>query len=351
MTSRTKEENSFRKKLDGKKGKYTSLGDITDIVGIKIITHFHDDVDAVSSLIRREFQIDEINSVDKRYPMVVTESGKAVNQFGYQSLHLVVSLLDARCQLTEYKPFSAYKCEIQIRSILQHAGAEIEHDLGYKPDTTLSAELSRRFASLSALLEMADREFAAIRDKQADDEIQKLSAAASSSYPEELNVSGTNTILVDSNTLLSFIRDNSDVQSLDTEIVNIRSAALVPDDDVYSQLVSYLEYVGLDTIQSVQQQLSNQHGLILKLASVWPAHYNAEAELPYGICLYYLVFAIVLSDDAYDLETFLQELGVLANTLSSTPNRLADYLDLEGSDIAQVVQELTSARTTITTPT
>lgn len=61
--------------------------------------------------------------------------------------------------MTEYKDYKTLKCEIQVRSILQHAWAEIEHDLGYKGKTAIPDQYKRNFNRLAALLETADLEF------------------------------------------------------------------------------------------------------------------------------------------------------------------------------------------------
>ena len=47
--------------------------------------------------------------------------------------------------------------------MLDHAWAEIEHDLGYKARDTVPAAARRRLSRLAGLLEMADQEFVAIR--------------------------------------------------------------------------------------------------------------------------------------------------------------------------------------------
>jgi putative GTP pyrophosphokinase len=84
MDSRTKGFDSLSKKIDKKQGKYESLHDITDLVGIRIITYLESDVDKIAELIENEFILDQKNSIDKR----LLKS----DQFGYKSLHIVVSL-------------------------------------------------------------------------------------------------------------------------------------------------------------------------------------------------------------------------------------------------------------------
>lgn len=55
-----------------------------------------------------------------------------------------------------------------MRTILQHAWAEIEHDIQYKSTNTIPAEIKRRFMSLAGMLEIADREFQVIQDADKD---------------------------------------------------------------------------------------------------------------------------------------------------------------------------------------
>jgi len=54
--------------------------------------------------------------------------------------------------------------EIQVRTVLQHAWAEIEHDIQYKSTITIPTEIRRRFVALAGMLEIADREFQGIQD-------------------------------------------------------------------------------------------------------------------------------------------------------------------------------------------
>jgi ppGpp synthetase/RelA/SpoT-type nucleotidyltranferase len=54
------------------------------------------------------------------------------NRIGYRTIHLVVSLSNTRTILPEYSEFDDLKFEIQLRTILEHAWAEIEHDRNYK---------------------------------------------------------------------------------------------------------------------------------------------------------------------------------------------------------------------------
>jgi hypothetical protein len=132
------------------------LDQVTDLAGVRVITYFPSDVDKIVPLIENEFKIDRPNSIDKR-------KTAEPSVFGYASVHLVVGFSPTRLKLAEYKQFKGLKCEIQVRTILQHAWAEIEHDIVYKSNEDIPFELRRKFASLAGLLEVADREFETLR--------------------------------------------------------------------------------------------------------------------------------------------------------------------------------------------
>lgn len=53
-------------------------------------------------------------------------------RLGYQSIHYLVKLPDQKTEWAEYKRFEGLIAEIQVRTILQHAWAEMEHDIQYK---------------------------------------------------------------------------------------------------------------------------------------------------------------------------------------------------------------------------
>ncbi|MDY9925536.1 hypothetical protein [Methanosarcina sp.] len=81
------------------------------------------------------------------------------DRVGYRSEHFIAVLTSDRIKLAEYKKFEGLLFEIQIRTILEHSWAEIEHDRNYKFSGILPPEIKRKFSLLSASLELADNEF------------------------------------------------------------------------------------------------------------------------------------------------------------------------------------------------
>ncbi|MEG0364471.1 MAG: hypothetical protein RR543_02890 [Erysipelotrichales bacterium] len=166
VKGRVKDVSSLAQKIERKKYEnkikdeeyrnYKELEDITDLCGIRIITYYSDEVDLVAQLIERELKIDKENSIDKRNTTLP-------GSFGYSSLHYVVEIDDARAQLEEYNIIKGMKFEIQIRTVMEHNWAEIEHDLNYKSKDLTEFKFKRRFARLASLIELADDEFVNLR--------------------------------------------------------------------------------------------------------------------------------------------------------------------------------------------
>jgi GTP pyrophosphokinase len=156
ITNREKAPEELREKIAREGEVPDALFGITDLAGVRIIAYFPSDVDKIVSLIENEFNIDFGHSKDKRLC-----SDPAV--FGYASVHFVVEFRPEMLKLPEYALFCKMKCEIQVRTILQHAWAEIEHDIVYKSPGEIPFRVRRRFACLAGLLEIADREFESLR--------------------------------------------------------------------------------------------------------------------------------------------------------------------------------------------
>lgn len=129
---------------------------ITDLFGMRIICPFLEDIERVERIITSHFDVIEI--VRKGHQ-------NSFREFGYDSLHLIVQL-DAT-DLGEMLPGVAPTCEIQLRTILQDAWAEVEHELIYKSDLAFpNQSIRRKLASLNATLTLSDLIFQEIRDFQ-----------------------------------------------------------------------------------------------------------------------------------------------------------------------------------------
>jgi len=143
--SRAKEVDSFSEKI--KDIKYDDpQSQITDLAGIRIICYVESDLTLICKILEDNFTIDPVNSLDKSKLL-------GIDKVGYKSVHYIAELKEDRIQLPEYKKFKEVKFEIQIRTILQHAWAEIEHDRNYKFSGELPDDIKRRFKLIEGTLE------------------------------------------------------------------------------------------------------------------------------------------------------------------------------------------------------
>lgn len=150
---RSKTKKSFLKKIEDKlTEKNYSPESMTDLAGIRVITLIESDVQRVCDLVSTMFNVHQEDSVNKSDKL-------GEEKVGYRSVHFVCDVGVEREKLPEFSAYKGLCFEIQVRTSLEHAWAEIEHDRGYKLGGKLPSHLNRRFKLLFGLLESVDLEF------------------------------------------------------------------------------------------------------------------------------------------------------------------------------------------------
>jgi ppGpp synthetase/RelA/SpoT-type nucleotidyltranferase len=147
-----------RRTKDGKPIYTDPRKEITDTIGIRVITYVHSDVSAVADLLHDQVVVHD----DRDMGRETAQEGR----FGYASRHLLIGLDAAREGHGSYELLRGGSAQVQVRTVLQHAWAEFEHDIRYKgtmPDEH-ARDFDRRFTLAAGLLELADQEFSTIRD-------------------------------------------------------------------------------------------------------------------------------------------------------------------------------------------
>lgn len=155
ISHRTKSLESLTEKIIRKE--YQDLGQITDVAGVRVVAYVETDIPKITEQIREAFHIHEDKSVDKSEEL-------SADKIGYRSVHYVCELGLARTALAELAQFKGLQFEIQVRTVLQHAWAEIEHDRSYKFSGELPAKIQRRLNLLAGVLELVDREFGVLAE-------------------------------------------------------------------------------------------------------------------------------------------------------------------------------------------
>jgi putative GTP pyrophosphokinase len=281
VKARVKDKESCERKLQ-RSDTERSFSSLTDVLGVRIITYFRDDVDAAAKVIEREFFIDTPNSVDKSAIL-------DPDRFGYLSIHYISQLADTRANLPENRAYKGKNFEIQIRSITQHAWAEIEHDLGYKSEAAVPKTIRRRFSRLAGLLELADDEFIAIRGELADHQASSAAVIAQGQLSAE----------IDQNSLHSFLESDTRVYSLDVFIAEaIQHLYLNQVQREYvGRLVPQLLSVDFRTIDELSKYLDSESNLLRKFSTEWIAtsrrvtakeRTESMPPVPRGVAIYYV---------------------------------------------------------------
>lgn len=303
VSSRTKSVASLSGKISRPDKAYESLSDITDLVGIRIITYLESAVLDVARLVEAEFYVDAGRSIDKA-------KARDPDTFGYSSIHYIVKLADGRNSLPEYKAFKEIFFEIQVRSILQHAWAEIEHDLGYKSDIQVPSAVRRRFSRLAGLLELADNEFDSIRSDL-------------HSYKAEVakQVVGLNfnsaAIPLDSESLTAYFNNSELCRRIDLQVADAFDNEIIDAKQASRFDLNRLAYFDISSVDELEKQLRSKELLIVAFAKKWSRRRNANktGHFTSGICAFYLGYIIICERNSVDeVVLYLKSLNIGSGT-------------------------------------
>lgn len=299
ITYRLKDEDSLSGKIDRKGDKYSCLEDLTDIAGVRVITYYSDDVDKVADIVEKEFSVDRENSIDKREAL-------EPDRFGYCSVHYVVEMSQERLKLREYQSFAGLKCEIQIRSVLQHAWVEIEHDLGYKNPVALPKQIRRNFSRLAGLLEIADKEFGEIRSFLLSYEEETRKTLESESKNEDVEIDA---ILL--NKLTEINTDIIEINSQIEAIVGIKFVDIISPSD-YEDSIKELHWFDIHTLNQLYDFISRNRYCAIEIAKeiIDPQNFFVEGQksvIRRTIAFFYLCYAeLITNTKKYDFDCFVQ---------------------------------------------
>ena len=178
VTSRTKSVESFREKASRMLSEPDAapalqfpepLRNLTDMVGVRVITTLPGENAQAANLIKRQRSIFDCRG-DTEKDIGSIESGT----YGYSSRHLILRTIQSDV-VREYqalldpdtKPNGSYFFECQIRTIFAHAWSEIEHDIRFKSQDprAWSPYFDRQFTATAAMLETVESAFSELHDR------------------------------------------------------------------------------------------------------------------------------------------------------------------------------------------
>lgn len=228
VQQRVKTWEATAEKLTRKKHSFSSLREMQDLVGLRVILLFKRDALLVHDLISDHFK------VLRQYN---TEERLKEDQFGYASMHYVVELPGEWLAVPTLAPFAEFQAEIQVRTMAQHMWAAASHVLQYKQETSVPTAVLRSIYRVSALLETVDLEFERVLTERAS-----YRAGIDLSEPES-------TLNVD---LLERILD---------ELLPAQNKGL---DEAYADLLQDLEHFGIETPAAVSRILEKHKRRVLR---------------------------------------------------------------------------------------
>nr|WP_320051159.1 (p)ppGpp synthetase [uncultured Desulfuromonas sp.] len=148
-------QRKYQDKLEAADQPYEIKNYLSDLIGLRIVCLYEDQIVDVSKLLKNHFKIIDVS--DKISAIESTE-----DLFGYKGLHMDLLFAKEMAALPKNQPFAEYPFEVQIRSLIQDAWSVLDHKIKYKK--SIPNDLKRRINVLSALFELADREFKEIRN-------------------------------------------------------------------------------------------------------------------------------------------------------------------------------------------
>ena len=153
----------YRPGLEESNTPYDIQSYITDLVGVRVVCLYEDELEKIAQIVRAHFAV--IDVTDKVSAVESTEAS-----FGYKGLHLDLRLSAAERTLPEHAAYAHLPFDLQVRTIIQDSWSVLDHRIKYKK--SIPGQLKRRINVLSALFELADREFRQIRDATAEELLQ-----------------------------------------------------------------------------------------------------------------------------------------------------------------------------------
>lgn len=276
ISHRIKTMESIKEKMERKQDQYQSIHDMRDILGFRVICYFSGDVDLIAEQITNLFRIDSKRSKDKRKLI-------DAKTFGYLSLHYICALPE------EDGEFSDLWFEIQIKTLLQHCWAQIEHDLGYKTDVEVPRDIRRSFSRAACLLETTDCLFEDIRNELAEYEDK---------VKTDIGNNSLNDVFFDRITLIEFTRKNAEYQKLLQEMAAVCDARI--SEGHPENLLVQIEFLEIHTLEDMLHLIRDQHNLAMELAR--QTLEGSELDELSSTAAYYYLFRAKLISGHYSRE-------------------------------------------------
>ncbi len=238
----------FIKSFSSRDMGHDGLEAVADLVTIRVLLRFPEDVYKVEDIIRSEFEVDLSRSTP-------TSSLEDPFRFGYPAVVYALSLSESRASLREWRKYRGLNFRLELRTMIQEAWATISPRVNMSVDAVSEKKLKRKLVRIAALLEEADEGFLSLWGEVKDvallvppvlqeEKKQETSFSAERIFtPEEL---------------YTYFRDQPSLLSNWSSIAAKAGFPMfVPHSDYFKESFDYLYKIfraaGIDTISEVQR--------------------------------------------------------------------------------------------------
>ena len=229
LETRLKTCSSILEKVERKSVELDLLTDLDDLVGIRVILLYMDDLTAIGDIIRQNFELISFENTSTRL---------GDSQFGYQSDHYIVKIKPEWEAVPTYRGLGGLKAELQVRTMAQHIWATASHKLQYKNEDNVPQPLRRTINRVSALLETVDLELNRVQRER----LSYASTLADRSFAFDLNV----------DVVAQFLSETWP------------SANISPDSEDYDSLTNELKHFDIDNSEKLRDLIIEYHASVVK---------------------------------------------------------------------------------------
>ena len=287
IEARVKTLDSFTKKLELKKYKYNNpLEDMTDILGIRIITYYREDIDIILGHLKYNFKIDYKNSTNKLKSL-------KFNEMGYLSVHYVCQ---CKSNNKDFYGCQNFKFEIQIRTALQHIWAQIDHRLRYKTLANIPTKTKRKLFRISAMLESIDDEFDSIKH-----EIQVVESFYKDRFDEK-----EYSLRLDLSSINFYLKYNDKfIQSICKQlgVFHFNNFEVAKEEQLEKKLIKFSLQFNKNRIIYIEELVNDIYNNLAFIMKTLDEHTLKKINyLVNSSCSFIITFLLLLNDDLYKIK-------------------------------------------------
>ena len=235
-----------------KAGGSDGLKSISDLVTVRVLLRFPEDVQKIEEVIRSEFDVD--------FDRSITSDGlEDPLRFGYPAVLYTLALSESRSSLREWRKYKDLPFRLEIRTVLQEAWATISPRVNLSVDSMSEKKFKRKLVRLAALLEEADEGFLSLWEEVKD--VAVLVPPQSDPEPvRDAPVAAERTYTEDE--LYAFFNESDNIlNKWSSTAIKAGFPIFVPSPNYLKESFEYLYKIlraaGIDTISEVQRFLAD----------------------------------------------------------------------------------------------